>query len=190
MLIPEAPGEAPFVYLSWWLPMTLSLQTHHPSLCLHHHKAIFLLCMFLCVSPLLISPIILDLEPTLLQYGCNHTCKDPTFVGSRWAWIWGSNSTHSSLPCLISLGLSSLLLGVILRLILPPSLQNDAKPMPSALHPPLANTRVCPAARRRPPPLAQMLLPDNTRNQMVLKHLNNLNGNSRSPASRDYKMTL
>lgn len=41
-----------------------------------------------------------------------------------------------------------------------------------------------------PPLLGKMLLPDNTRNQMVLKHLNNLNGNSRSPASRDDKMTL
>ena len=60
----------------------------------------------------------------------NPTCKDPTFGGSRWACIWGPNSTHSSFPCLISLGLSLLLLGLILRLILPPSLQNDAKPMP------------------------------------------------------------
>ena len=50
--------------------MTLSVQTRHPSLCLRHHMAISPLCTPLCVSPLLIRPITLDLEPPLLQYGC------------------------------------------------------------------------------------------------------------------------
>ena len=58
------------MHFSWWLLMTLSVQTRHPSLCLRHHMAISPLCMPLCVSPLLIRPITLDLEPPLLQYGC------------------------------------------------------------------------------------------------------------------------
>lgn len=73
------------------------------------------------------------------------------------------------------------------KVIFPWSLQNEGQANAPRSVP---ITRVYPAALRRPPPLAEMLLLDNIQNQAVLRHPNYLNDNWRGPASRDDKMTL
>ena len=52
------------------------LESHHPSLCLHHQVAVF--CVCLSVSVFLIrTPVILDSGPTLLH--CDLTLMDYTY---------------------------------------------------------------------------------------------------------------